>query len=129
VILVDSSLWIAVERGRITFRDVIPAGERVAACPAVAHEVLRGTQTAKQHQLAREVMQKTHMLDSPTPYERFEQAANLYARCRKSGITATPIDCLIAACAIASDVPLLHQDGDFDRMAVYIPELKIFIRS
>ena len=129
VILVDSSIWIAAERGLISLRDVVPAGEIVATCPAIAHEVLRGAQNAKQYQLARDALFKTEMLDSPTPFSRFEDAANLYFRCRKGGITAFGMDCIIAACAIANGAPLLHQDVDFDLIAGCIPELKIFTRS
>ncbi|MFL6245488.1 MAG: PIN domain-containing protein [Thermoanaerobaculia bacterium] len=129
MILVDSTIWVAVERGHIRFEDVIPDDEIVAACPAVAHEVLRGAQTVKQYQLALEVLRNTEMFDSPTPYERFVEAAAIYARCRKGGITTQAIDCLIAACAIANRLPLLHQDGDFDMIARHVPELKIFTRS
>ena len=129
MILVDSSIWIAVERRLITFTDVIPADEMVASCPAIAHEVLRGAQTARQYQFAREALQKAEMFDSPTPFERFEEAALLFSRCRKGGITPSAMDCLIAACAIANRIPFLHQDGDFDRMAKCVPELKIFTRS
>jgi predicted nucleic acid-binding protein len=129
VILVDSSIWIAAERGLISLRDVVPVGEIVAACPAIVHEVLRGTQTAKQFQLARDALMKTEMLDSPTPFSRFEDAAKLYFRCRKGGFTASAMDCLIASCAIANRVPLLHQDSDFDFIAGCDSSLKIFTRS
>ncbi len=129
MILVDSTIWVAAERGRIRFEDVIPEDEIVAACPAIAHEVLRGAQSGKQYQLALEVLRKTEMFDSPTPYERFVEAAAIYRRCRKGGITAQAIDCLIAACAIANRLPLLHQDGDFELIARCVPELKIFTRS
>jgi predicted nucleic acid-binding protein len=117
VVLVDSSIWIAIERGLIRLADLVPADEMVAICPAIAHEVLRGAQSAKQYQLAREVMMATVILDSPTPYQRFEEAANVYRLCRHEGVTSSAIDCLITACAIANRVPLLHQDRDFDDIA------------
>jgi predicted nucleic acid-binding protein len=129
VILVDSTVWIAVERGTIHLGDIVARNQRVAVCPAIAHEVLRGAQSAKQHELVLAVLRKAEMLDSPTPFDRFEQAARVYARCRKGGFTMSAMDCLIAACAIANQVPLLHQDADFAQIAECIPELKIFTRS
>ena len=41
-----------------------------------------------------------------------------YARCRWQGLTIhSPNDCLIAACAIESDEPLLHADRAFLTLA------------
>lgn len=129
MILVDSTIWIGAERGRIRLTDLISEDEMVATCPAVAHEVLRGAQSAKQYHFALTAVRKAEMLDSPTPFERFTEAAEIYARCRKGGFTMSAMDCLIAACAIANRVPLLHRDEDFDHMAECVPELRIFTRS
>lgn len=58
------------------------------------------------------------MLDSPMSLDLFEQAAQLYRTCRAAGYTIRSAhDCLIAACAIRNDVPLLHADIDFDHIA------------
>jgi predicted nucleic acid-binding protein len=58
------------------------------------------------------------MLDDPMPLERFEAAANIYLRCREAGYTIrSSVDCLIAACAMAHDATLLHNDRDFDHIA------------
>lgn len=55
---------------------------------------------------------------SPDPIELARNAALLYARCRWQGITIRSLnDCLIAACAIESDMPLLHADRDFLTLA------------
>ena len=55
---------------------------------------------------------------SPDPFELARNAALLYARCRWQGITIrSPNNCLIAACAIESDMPLLHADRDFLTLA------------
>ena len=128
VVLVDSSIWIAVERKVLTLTELVPADELIATCPAIAHEFLRGTQSAKKYQLARDTMMATEMLDSPTPFKRFEEAAILYSQCRGEGITPSAMDCLIAACAIANRVPLLHQDADFDDIA-RVTKLQIFTPS
>ena len=48
----------------------------------------------------------------------FEEAAALYRSCRRQGETPRKlIDCLIAAIAIASNVPVLHSDEDFEVLA------------
>jgi predicted nucleic acid-binding protein len=48
----------------------------------------------------------------------FELAAEIYRRVRRSGHTPrSSADCLIAAVCIRANVPLLHDDIDFDRIA------------
>ena len=118
MVLVDTSIWIRLEHQRDTLPRLLPDDERdVAACPIVVMEFLRGVQNEKRYRLGREMFMFAHMLDAPTPLERFEEAAQLYLQCRKEGITASSADCLIAACAIAHDVPLLHDDADFEHIA------------
>jgi predicted nucleic acid-binding protein len=60
----------------------------------------------------------------------YEHAAVLYRQCRANGETVRKlIDCLIAAIAaiaaiaIRNDVPLLHQDADFEVLARHTPLL------
>lgn len=48
-------------------------------------------------------------------YSTFIQSANIARSLRKKGITLRkPIDCMIAAVAIENDIPLLHNDRDFE---------------
>ena len=63
---------------------------------------------------------------SPDPFELARSASLLYARCRWQGITIrSPNDCLIAACAIEADVPLLQADRDFLTLALIDKRLKL----
>ena len=56
----------------------------------------------------------------------FVRAADLYRSLRKKGVAIRkPVDCLIAAVAIEYDVPLLHNDRDFDEIAGG-SELRVF---
>ncbi len=49
-------------------------------------------------------------------------AAAIQRRCRRSGVTVrSMIDCLVAAVAMRLDLPVLHQDIDFDRIASVAP--------
>lgn len=68
------------------------------------------------------------VLDAPTPFERFEEAAQLYLLCRDAGVTPSATDCLVAACAIAHRIPLLHDDADFLHIARVAP-LRLFSRG
>jgi len=55
----------------------------------------------------------------------FELAAEIYRRVRRSGHPPrSSADCLIAAVCIREDVPLLHDDLDFDRIAD-VSDLKV----
>ena len=48
----------------------------------------------------------------------FERAAALYRDCRRAGRTIRALnDCLIAAVAIRTGVPVLHHNQDFDFLA------------
>ena len=48
----------------------------------------------------------------------FDHAATLYRLCRRRGETVRKlIDCLIAAVAIRADVPVLHNDSDYETLA------------
>jgi predicted nucleic acid-binding protein len=105
----------------------IPEEETIATCPMILHEVLRGTQDARGYALALDSFLSTEILDSPTPLSRFEQAAKLYLHCRDAGVTPSSSDCLIAACAIGHQIPLFHQDTDFDHIARVAP-LRLFTR-
>lgn len=128
MVLVDSSVWVAVEHRRFDFLDVLSEDDEIAICPIVVLEVLRGTQPERHHK-TRALLMKATMVDAPTPAERFEEAVQIYLRCRKKGVTPSTPDSLIAACAIAHDIPLLHDDSDYNDIAKIVPSLKLFTRS
>lgn len=129
MVLLDSSIWIAVARDKLRLRDVVPRGVPIATCPMVIHEVLRGARDEKRHDAARETLFETRILDAPTPLVRFEEAAKLYRACRQAGVTPSSSDALIAACAISHDVPLLHVDNDFLHIARVAPRLRLVTPS
>lgn len=52
----------------------------------------------------------------------FRQAAAVLPAVRRSRRTIRSlVDCLIAAVALRSDVPILHKDADFDVIAACLP--------
>jgi predicted nucleic acid-binding protein len=122
VVLVDSSAWILAEHQKILLSRLLPAGENVATCPMIVQEVLRGTGSPSHYLKARKALLESQMLDSPTPFERFEEAARIFRACRDAGVTPrSSVDCLVVATAIAHDVPLLHDDCDFEHVARVLP--------
>ena len=63
---------------------------------------------------------------SPSDPDTYIHAARLYRQCRKKGKTVTPSDCLIAAIAIENDLPLVHNDADFEVIATVTGKLKLY---
>lgn len=125
MVLVDSSIWLQVERegydlgSRVAYRDI-------ATCPPIVQEVLQGSDSEARYRLNEMTLHTVHMLDDPMPLARFEEAAQLYRRCSKAGFQLrSGVDCLIAVCAIAHDVPLLSRDRDFVHIA-RVASLRLF---
>lgn len=120
MILADSSAWIEFlrESGHPAHRavaELAPEGEMAVTEPVVM-EVLAGVRRAhvRDH--------RDRLLALPIlpvePLSDYEAAAAIFRICRDRGQTARSLlDCLIAAVAIREDVPLLHNDVDFDVIA------------
>lgn len=117
IVLVDTSIWLEVQRGRFDIEKHIDVGE-VAICPPIAQELLQGARTPATYGIVWDTILSSRMLDDPMPLETFVQAAQIYRDCRDDGYAiASPFDCLIAACAIIHEVPLLQRDRDFEKIA------------
>lgn len=121
MVLVESSAWILVIRGQLDLQLRVP-DQDIATCPPVVQEILQGSDGPKDYANLREMLLHTEVLDAPMPFRRFEEAAQLYLRCRDAAFTIRKTtDCLIAACAIAHGATLLHDDRDFDHIALVAP--------
>lgn len=121
VVLIDTSIWLEVERGRFDLYAFVEPGE-IAICPAIAQELLQGARTPETYGVVWQTIMSTRMLDDPTPFEIFEEAAQIYRNCRDDGyLIVSPHDCLIAASAIHNKVPLLQRDRDFEKIADMVP--------
>jgi len=120
VILVDSSAWI--EFLRDTGSPVCSRVERllhaddIATCHPIRMEVLAGARGEQHLSQLRGLLARASIV--PTEPTEYEAAATLYRTCRQGGETIRKlIDCLIAACAISAEVPVLHADQDFEALA------------
>lgn len=125
MVLVDSSIWVQIEREGYDLGARVPYRE-IATCPPIVQEVLQGSDTEARYRLNEMTLRAVHMLDDPMPLVRFEEAARLYRDCWKAGFQLrSGVDCLIAVCAMVFDVPILARDRDFAHIAKVAP-LRLF---
>ena len=119
MILIDTSAWIEFLRdtGSATCKRVDEAlAHDIAVADPVRMEVLAGARNEEHLIQLRRLLSRGRILHT-VPID-YDQAAALYRQCRVNGETVRKlIDCLIAAVAIRNELPVLHQDADFDVLA------------
>jgi len=129
LILVDTSVWIDFLKGtksrqEIILKKLIEEEEDICITGIILTEILQGVKNDFKY---KEI--KKFLLALPIFFpkkETYIKAAEIYRKCRKTGITIrSTVDCLIAQIAIENDLILLHKDRDFDKIAEIIgkPEL------
>lgn len=122
MILVDTSAWVAFLRGTGRPADerlsaLLSAGAPLATTDVVAMELLAGARDRADADRLRRLLAGCRHLGVQAPSD-FEQAAELLRACRADGRTVRALtDCLIAVVALRHEVPLLHDDADFDAIA------------
>jgi len=121
VILADTSAWVAFLRGSgspacVRLRSAIGSDE-VSTTDIVQLELLAGARDARHHRQLKALLGGTDHL-AIAPGLDAEHAADLFQACRRYGETPRQVtDCLIAAVAIRNDIPVLHEDRDFEAIA------------
>lgn len=91
-------------------------GAEIATSDPVLMEVLAGARDPQHLGQLRQLLLRAGMRHCRP--EDYEAAALIYRRCQEQGETVRRlIDCLIAAVAIREELPLLHQDRDFEVIA------------
>lgn len=123
MILVDSSAWIEILRGRRreAFASVAPESE-IVTCLPVIQEVLQGFDNFAVRRVARAALNNVPTVEEPLTRPVFDEAIQLFLDARRAGLTIrSGVDCLIAACAIRNDAMLLHVDRDFTKLAQVSP--------
>lgn len=126
MILVDSSAWVEFLRGtgspaHLGLRAALQSETELAYTDVVLMEILAGARDVADRDRLRRLLHGLEFLavDGPDDYE---QAAELYRRCRRKGETPRGLnDCLIATVAIRNDAELLCQDADFEAIARHWP--------
>lgn len=122
MIVVDTSVWIDLLRDAGTWQvellaAAIEADDPVALTDVVLTEILQGLPDDR---AARRVEGRllAHPILVLDPRDDHRRAAAMYRACRRRGVAiGRTLDCLIGSVCIREDLPLLHADADFDRLA------------
>lgn len=126
MIVVDTSVWIDFFRDNSTWQvealtSLVDQDAGIALTDVVLAELLQGVGDDR---AAHSLDRRLSVFDvlRLSELEDFRRAARLYRQARKAGMTITrTLDCLIASVCVREDVPLLHADADFDRLAASTP--------
>lgn len=117
--LVDTSVWIDALNGKKNrqtkfLSKMIAENGIIFICPTILQEILQGIRDDKSFKEVSENLEGFEVLEL-NGVKAALGAAKLYREIRKQGVTIRKSnDCLIAFYAIFYDVPLLHNDRDFD---------------
>ncbi|MBM4370531.1 MAG: PIN domain-containing protein [Deltaproteobacteria bacterium] len=130
MVMIDSSVWIDVLRDgtgarAATLRRVID-GREVVLARLTQFELLQGARDEAEWDLLTGALDAQDYLE-PGP-ETWKQAARLWFELRRRGVTIrSSIDCCIAQVALEHEIPLLHRDQDFVRIAGFRPLQQVFV--
>lgn len=120
MILVDTSVWIDFFRGIQSpqanhLATLFKNEEDVCISGIIMTEILQGIRSEKEYTRVKKLLGDLVYL--ATHRETYVLAADLFRTAQSKGHTIRKtIDCLIAACAIHHQVPILHKDTDFDKL-------------
>ena len=126
MIVVDTSVWIDVLNDTPAPQaqrcvQLIESGEPIALTDVILTEVLQGLRSDREAALVERYLRAFPILRLEE-LDDFVLAAKLYRAARRAGVTIRKtLDCLIAAPCVRTGAPLLHADGDFDRLATCTP--------
>ena len=132
MILVDTSVLIdflrnktneAVERFQVVLDLKIPFG----ITSQIYQELLQGTESEHDFQTLKRYLDTWTFYSSEDEKKTYAQAAYLYFRCRRQGLTIkSSVDCLIVQLALENNLKVLHNDKDFDHIKKVVPALQFW---
>lgn len=126
MILVDTSVLIDLFKGVSNdpanrMRGVLTHDIPFGITSVIYQEVLQGSKSEKEYALLKDYLSCQRFFHPKDPVKSHEDAARIYFRCRKKGVTIrSTTDCLIAQIAVEQNLLLLHNDKDFDAVAPVI---------
>jgi predicted nucleic acid-binding protein len=124
MVLVDSSVWINYFNGSSTWQTEI-LDQMLLQIPLITGdliltEVLQGFRKDKEFNSAKEVM-AILVCKQMGGYEIAVKSAENYRKLRKKGIIVRKtIDVIVGTFCINNNIPLLHDDKDFEPMVKYL---------
>jgi predicted nucleic acid-binding protein len=125
MILVDTSVWIDYFNGRPSWQtdrlDDFLSRVPIMVGDLILTEVLQGFRSDEDYQTAKAFMQAL-VFRSMGGDTMAVQSAENYRHLRKAGATVRKtIDVIIATFCICENLPLLHNDRDFDLINAHLP--------
>jgi len=124
MILVDSSVWVDYFNGRKTLQtdwlDSALGNTPVIMGDLILTEVLQGFQNPKDYLIARGLLLGLPFMPMVGRVIALQSAEN-YRSLRRKGVTVRKtIDILIGTFCIHYQIPLLHEDRDFEPMVQFL---------
>ena len=125
-VLVDTSVWsLALRRAKTTrstevgeLAELVREG-RVEIVGAIRQELLSGVKTNAQFVVLRDHLRAFPDLDLEAA--DFEDAAEMYNKCRSKGIQGSNTDFLMCAVAVRRNLAIFTTDGDFAEFRRVVP--------
>lgn len=132
MILVDTSVWIdyfnGIENSKTKSLDDILSNQSVLLGDVILAEILQGFDSNKDFKTARDALDHLNCVELGGKSLAIKAATN-FRFLRSKGVTIRKtVDMLIGSWCIEHEVELLHNDKDFDQMAIHLP-LKIYSAS
>lgn len=124
MVLVDSSVWIDYFNGKMTWQTEI-LDQMLLQIPIITGdliltEVLQGFKVDREYKKAKKAL-SVLSCKQMGGYELAVDSADNYRKLRKKGVTARKtIDVIIGTFCISRNIPLLHDDKDFEPMIKYL---------
>ncbi|MEA1971602.1 MAG: PIN domain nuclease [Thermodesulfobacteriota bacterium] len=120
MILIDSSVWIDYFNGNKTVQadwlDSSLGNTPIITGDLILTEVLQGFQSDKEFEIAKDLLLRLPFMPMGGQTLALESAMN-YRLLRRKGVTVRKtIDVMIGTFCIHYQLPLLHDDRDFDPM-------------
>jgi len=128
--LVDTSVWIDFIRGNetssvTTLKKLLQQNKRIYLTPIVYLEILQGSADFTQFSRFKNYFGSQLFVDLKDPIASMAEAASIYFRCRKAGITVrSSLDSVLVQVALENELTLLHNDRDFEQISKVVPELR-----
>lgn len=132
MILVDTSVLIDYLKGTENsttekFQEILDFSIPFGINNLIFQEVLQGARNKAEFDQLKEYLETLDFYELTKGRKSYEEAAYMNFLCRRSGVTVrNTIDLLIAQTAMEHEIPLLHNDGDFDRISSIIKKLIIY---
>jgi len=125
MILVDTSVWIDYFNGVQTWQtdslDTILSEDSVLIGDIILAEILQGFDKDSDYKKAKEALEPLECIDLGGKKMAIKTASN-FRFLRSKGVTIRKtVDMLIGTWCIETEIELLHNDKDFDRIALHLP--------